>query len=48
MTTREACWYRDVPRSCHCRWQYLTHPARWVRTRAVPGCPWHLSAEPAA
>ena len=37
-------WYRDVPRTCVCRW--LWKRSRWVRTQIGAGCPWHTAGAP--
>lgn len=44
MSARQDTAIRDIPRSCQCRWKYLTGPARWVRCGRGNGCIWHRGA----
>lgn len=43
LSTRDAARQRDVPRTCTCSWHYFRRPARWERTIADTGCPWHAA-----
>lgn len=33
----------DKPRSCLCIWRWSESELRNVRSRWVPGCPWHTA-----